>query len=423
MEKYQGFDKGLLKAIRSKFEFVDSDPYIGPRIFFENAGGSLRLKSVIESVVKDIGVPDAQSRPNPSAKHLSEIYNQGIESTRVLLGAQNGVIFSEQTASRALFSINSAIISSTSGKNVVTTSLEHPGSYDSLAANAIRTGKELRTAPADKNDGCIRVEEILKLIDKETSLLCFTYASNITGAVLDASEIIREARRIKPEIFIVIDATQHVPHGLIDIDVLGGIDGLVFAPYKAFGKRGIGIGYVSDRTAQLDHDHILAKGSLTWELGSPDPLAFATMKDVVEHISWIGSHFSASANARDLIVEGMNAIRQQELSLLQRMIDGSDEIPGMRSIKNAKVNFIPEDIENRDCIVALSFDNVDSESAVKLYAERGIIVFDRKVSNVMSKRCLEALGVDSIVRVSPLHCHSFEDVDVFLKATAEIARI
>ena len=41
--------QGLIKSVRERFMHVEECPFEGKRIFFENAGGSLRLKSVVET--------------------------------------------------------------------------------------------------------------------------------------------------------------------------------------------------------------------------------------------------------------------------------------------------------------------------------------------------------------------------------------
>ena len=41
------FSDLLSQRIRDQFHHVDTCPYQGPRILFENAGGSLTLKSVV----------------------------------------------------------------------------------------------------------------------------------------------------------------------------------------------------------------------------------------------------------------------------------------------------------------------------------------------------------------------------------------
>ena len=42
----------LLKKVRQKFAHIEECPFEGKRVFFENAGGALTLKSVVESSAK-----------------------------------------------------------------------------------------------------------------------------------------------------------------------------------------------------------------------------------------------------------------------------------------------------------------------------------------------------------------------------------
>ena len=41
------FEDNLQKELKEKFSYADFDPEYGERLFFENSGGSLRLKSVL----------------------------------------------------------------------------------------------------------------------------------------------------------------------------------------------------------------------------------------------------------------------------------------------------------------------------------------------------------------------------------------
>ena len=58
------FQADLLAEIRDRFAHVDRCPYQGKRIYFENAGGSLTLKSVLESTAKLQAIPDNYGRVN-----------------------------------------------------------------------------------------------------------------------------------------------------------------------------------------------------------------------------------------------------------------------------------------------------------------------------------------------------------------------
>src|SRR5690606_11233262 len=55
-----GFSTALLSEIRDRFAHVDTCPFEGERVFFENAGGALTLKSVVETSAKMAAIPDNQ---------------------------------------------------------------------------------------------------------------------------------------------------------------------------------------------------------------------------------------------------------------------------------------------------------------------------------------------------------------------------
>ena len=46
------FDPALSAEIKDRFYYVDADPEFGQRLFFENSGGSLRLKASVEAQAK-----------------------------------------------------------------------------------------------------------------------------------------------------------------------------------------------------------------------------------------------------------------------------------------------------------------------------------------------------------------------------------
>jgi len=66
---------GLLDQVRDRFAHVDTCPFQGPRVFFENAGGALTLKSVVDTSAKFAAIPDNQGRDNPASHQLVDIIN------------------------------------------------------------------------------------------------------------------------------------------------------------------------------------------------------------------------------------------------------------------------------------------------------------------------------------------------------------
>ena len=71
-----GNDENLIEDVRSKFAHVDNCPFQGERIFFENAGGALTLKSVVETSATFAAIPDNQGRDNPASHQLVKMINK-----------------------------------------------------------------------------------------------------------------------------------------------------------------------------------------------------------------------------------------------------------------------------------------------------------------------------------------------------------
>lgn len=417
----QFFDDALLTEIRKQFCYLEKDSQGRDRLFFENAGGSLRLRKCVEAKAKYEEYPDCPERIHDIALMLKKLQTDGTRDImEVVFGAKSGSLVTELSASQTMFQMACAIAENIPGTNIVTSVLEHPSAYDAASYFSQKTGKEFRVAMANQETGCIDIKEILNLVDQDTCFLSIMYASNIAGSIMDIENIIKEARKIKPDLYVLVDAVQHAPHGVLDVEKLG-VDGINFAPYKAFGIRGCGFAYVSDRLAKLPHHKLLGKEKSIWELGTPTPANFAAMIEQVNYVCWIGSHFTDSTDRRSLYVAGMNQIHLHERALLSRMLNGTEEVPGLRKQKGVTVHLDFPDLTKRDLIIAMSIDHLDFVKTVEEYGKRGVIVYERVNTSIYSKRIVEAFGLKGAIRVSPLHCHTKEEIDQFLKITQEIA--
>ena len=66
------FSAEELEKIREQFFYVDKDYYGRERLFFDNAGGSLRLKAAEEEFHRVDSIPDASEHSNSLAKELEK---------------------------------------------------------------------------------------------------------------------------------------------------------------------------------------------------------------------------------------------------------------------------------------------------------------------------------------------------------------
>ena len=338
-----------------------------------------------------------------------------------MFNAEGGCIATSMTASIVLFDVSEAIIANVSGTNVVTTELEHPSAFDGCAIPAEKYGKELRVAKTNPKTGTIAPEDVIRLIDQDTCLLSVIMTSNITGAVLDIETIAREARKIKPDLYIVCDSVQHTPHGLTDMKAWG-LDCVNFAPYKFGGARGLGVGWLSERVMNLPHRKLIREKQSNWGMGGCAPGMYAMLSAIFDYVCWIGSQFADTEDRRTLYVEGMTRIMLHERALLYRLLHGSDEVKGLLDIEGVKVAVDMEDLTKRDLIVPIVFDKLSCEEAARAYEKNGVVVHERTDASLYSARQVNSINQHGIVRISPLHCHTYEDIDEFLKITAEMAK-
>ena len=94
---------GLMEDVRNHFAHIDTCPFSGPRVFFENAGGALTLKSVMETSTAYAGYPDNQGRANPASKALMAAIEKGKADARLMFNAPDGQIFVGESGTEVLF--------------------------------------------------------------------------------------------------------------------------------------------------------------------------------------------------------------------------------------------------------------------------------------------------------------------------------
>jgi len=416
------FDKDLQKSLKDKFFYVDEDPKYGKRLFFENSGGSLRLKKCVEAKEEIERFPDCPERIHERSLELKSLVETGTrEILEIIFGAKEGSLITELTASQTMFHMVGLIMENIPGTNAVVSSIEHPSAFDAIEFYCKKTGKEMRVVPANKKTGGIDAEEVIKYVDENTCLLSIMSASNISGNIMDIETIVKKAREIKPDLYVISDAVQHAPHSILDVERLK-IDGMNFAPYKFFGIRGCGFAYVSPRVAALPHHKLIAKDQSVFELGTSAPANFKAAMEIINYVCEIGRHYLDSNDKKTLYDEGMRRIHLHERALLHRLLEGTEDVPGLRHIDGVTVFVDTDDLSARDLIVAIAIDNTDFTECVAEYQRRGVTVYERINTSIYSKRILDALGLNGAIRVSPLHCHGTDDIDEFLRITAEIAR-
>lgn len=413
------FSDDLLGQIRERFAHVESDPFTGKRIYFENIGGSLTLKSVVEVVAALTALPDNAGRKNPASQEIDSIIARGLEDVKNFMGARSGVIALSESTTSNVYKTLTPIILNVPGNNVVVTDLEHPSIYDATKILADRYGKQWRSAKILRTKAIIDIESLLDCIDSQTIVLAIIHGSNNTATKNDVKEIIRQARKIKPDLYVVVDGSQSAPHTLIDVEDFA-CDVYLASSYKTFGKAGASPVFLSDRASLLPHDKLAGKPENYWELGTREPAGYASWSAVIDYLCWLGSQSTRSQDRRELICAAMKEIEQHECALTHRMLKGTRDIRGILDINGVTVVGEVEDLTIKDPAFLINVEGMNSAELVSALDSHSIVVTNR-TSDAYSRHTLHALGIEEGVRVSACHYNSPQEVDAFLKALLEIA--
>ena len=160
------FDDALVAELKDSFYMTDVDPKTGERLFFDNSGGSLRLKKAVEVKTEAEQIPDCPERDHPRALDVKAFVQNGeAEILDILFNAKSGALITELTASQCMFRIVDLITENVKGTNAVVSVLEHPSAFDAVQYHCEKHGLELRVAQADPATGRIEPAEYLSSVN------------------------------------------------------------------------------------------------------------------------------------------------------------------------------------------------------------------------------------------------------------------
>ena len=413
------FDNELMSQIRERFCHVDTCPYQGPRIFFENAGGGLTLKSVVEVNTELAGIPDNQGRDNPASHELVRIINEARDNMRCFLGVESGPVFTGESGTELIFRMVRAAALGTPDGNMIGSTLEHPATVSASKRWSEIAGKEYRAAVHSNETATITAADYAQVVDADTRVATIIHTSPVTGMTVDISAVVKTIRAASPDCIIILDGIQHAAHGGLAIDEYD-IDGYAVSAYKVFSRHNYGFAWLSPRLATLPHDHLDGTPDDFWEMGTRDTSAFACTSKVVEYFDWLGSHFTAAEDRRTRILAAGKAIAEQEHDLAELMINGNGEQKGLRDMPQVYV-IGGHDNPAREGMMSIIVEGKPCAEVVADLNAKGIRTHVRK-ADYFSGNILEPLGRPTCIRVSMCHYNTDQEVLTFLRELEAIVK-
>lgn len=192
---------------------------------------------------------------NPSSVHaLGVAARELLESVREKVGKILGagsydkIIFTAGGTESINLALLGVVRANTQrGKHIITSSVEHKAVLETCK-QLEKEGFSVDYVGVDSN-GMVNVQELVRLVRKDTILISIQYVNNETGIIQSLSELCRSVREKSSSVIIHTDACQA---GLLDLNVKKlGVDLLTLNSSKIYGPHGVGMLYIRDGVSVL----------------------------------------------------------------------------------------------------------------------------------------------------------------------------
>jgi len=309
-----------------------------------------------------------------------------------LINAQSSEISAGSSATELLSSLAWAI-SPKKGKNIVSTSSAFPSTVYPWMRVIKSTRAELRLA--DTVNGFTSIDDIKKLINKETEVVCISHTEYSNGQTYDLIQLAEIAHQ--NDAILVVDATQSA--GAIPIDVKQcPIDVLVSGAYKWLcGPFGSAFMYIRHNLVnQLEPGLVgFRSHNNMWDLDA----ARIRYKNDASRFEFSTTAFGCAIGLTQSIeylnAIGSNKIYDYNLFLSDYLIEGLKKLDAIITS--------PLKQKERSPIITAHFKNIDSVQLIKALKSAKVFVSSRKES----------------IRFSPHLYNSKEDIELAISTIGE----
>lgn len=380
-------------------------------IYFDNAATSYpkpkRVGKTMLYFLEKIG-----ASPGRSGHRLS------IEAGRILYQTRESLaeLFNIDDPLRIIFTLNvtealNLVLKGLlrPGDQVITSSMEHNSVMRPLRELEKR-GVEVKVVPCSPH-GDLDPVDIKMSIKKNTKLIVLNHGSNVIGSILPISAVGAIARDYG--ILFLVDTAQTA--GCYPLDVKkDNIDLLAFTGHKAlFGPPGTGGLVVGERVdiKKLNPLKVGGTGSRSESEEQPDFLPDIYESGTPNTVGLSG----LNEGVRFILKEGVDKIRQHELELTQKSIEGLKEISGV-------IVYGEDQIKDRVAVISFNIkDQLPSEVGLRLDEEYNIM---SRVGLHCAPAAHKTIGTFPIgtVRFSMSWFNTFEEVGQTISAVRNIAR-
>ena len=392
-----------IENIRKDFPILDQEINGSPLIYFDNAASTQKPTAVINAI-KSYYEND-HSNVHRGVHSLSiratELYEASRKKVTDYINANNSneIIFTKGTTDSINLVAHSLTNSIKESDEIVITTMEHHSNIVPWQELCKRTGASLKIAPIDHN-GELMIEELEKLLCKNTKILALTHTSNTLGTINPIKEIITMAHHLN--IKVLIDGAQAIGHQNIDVQDLD-CDFYAFSGHKLYGPTGIGVLYGKEELLnelepyQFGGEMILkvtfdetTYNSLPYkfEAGTPNIAGAIGLEKAIGYLESVN----------------LNACVKQETAVTQYALKQLKDFSNIKLIGNS---------DNRSSIISFTIENIHPHDIGTILNQKGIAM---RTGHHCTMPLMDFYNIPGTIRASFSFYNTENEVDEMVAA-------
>jgi cysteine desulfurase family protein (TIGR01976 family) len=404
--------------VRAQFPALSQKVNGRPAVFLDGPGGTQVPQRVIDAISEYLKRNNANTGGAYATSRNTDAMIASARSAMAdFLGCDADEIIFGANMTSLTYALSRAIGKGLrAGDEIVLTHLDHDANVSTWRALEER-GVVVRMAEIREEDCTLDMEDLASKIGSRTKLVAVGYASNAVGTINDVKEIVGLAHRQGAMAFI--DAVHYAPHGAIDVRGLD-CDFLACSTYKFFGPH-MGVLYGKREHLQTLQPYKLRANSNAipnrWEWGTLNHECIAGIAACVEYLAELGRSVNPAAESRRAaLLAAFEAIRKHERGLMEPLIRGLMEIPGVKLYGITD----PQQFVRRCPTMAVRIKGHTPLQLATGLGERGFFTWD---GNYYALNLTERLNVEKdggFLRIGLAHYNTMEEVERLLAALREI---
>lgn len=334
-------------------------------IYFDNSATTQPFIEVADAVrtfmIEDFYNPSSLYAPSVAVKRsIQQVREQIAKDLRV----QKEEVYFTSCGTESNVTAILGVMQRTHGNGHLVTGLAEHASVWETVNRLAQQGCAVDSLATDTN-GCVRPEDLERVMRPNTTMVCLMQVNNETGAINDIETLCRVAKQIAPQCVFLCDGVQAYPKYAMP----AGVDLYSFSGHKFHAPRGVGV--------LMARKHVKLPALLT---GGGQESGMRSGTENAPAIIGLGVALQRYLHNHDAYMRRMQEVKDT-------LWNGLKEIPGVH--RNGAQDGAPH-------ILSVSFANVQAETLLHALEERQIYVGTGSACSSHKKggnRILKAMGV------------------------------